>query len=378
MPRRIFSEAMPACSERMRVASCSADISSEKKPTTAPSWLGSSGGRSGRSRQRAQARARHVEGDVGGERRLAHRRAAGEDDQVGRLQPAHLVVEADELGGDAGQVAVALVGVAGHVDGVGQRRVEAEEALAVLVGLGEREQARLGLLDLLLGREVDGRIVGDVDHVLADQDQLAAGGEVVDGAAVVAGVDDGGGVGGEPAEVLRHRQAGVDRLGVLEEGPERDRRRLLARGDQLGGRLVDLLVQRIVEVLRLQEARHAVVRLVVDEDGAEQRLLGLDVVGRGAEGQRVGRSGGVRRGRGGLASERLRSCAARLSRFRPLQAASACRHGVRSHPRMHTRRTNSLGRLPNRRACSQLLAGHQRALRRCASRSSRRCSSVYM
>ena len=36
-PLRIFSEGTAACSESMRVASCSADISSEKKPTTAPS-----------------------------------------------------------------------------------------------------------------------------------------------------------------------------------------------------------------------------------------------------------------------------------------------------------------------------------------------------
>ena len=96
-------------------------------------------------------------------------------------------------------------------------------------------------------------------------------------------------------------ERGVDRLGVLEEGPERDRRRLLARGDQLGQRLVDLLVQRVVEVVRLEEARDAVVRLVVDEDGTEQRLLGLDVVGRGAEGQGVGGLGACGR-LGGLAS----------------------------------------------------------------------------
>ena len=57
--------------------------------------------------------------------------------------------------------------------------------------------------------------------------------------------------------------------------------------DQLGGRLVDLLMQRIVEMLRLEERRDAVVRLVVDEDGAEQRLLGLDVVGRLPEVQRL-------------------------------------------------------------------------------------------
>ena len=36
-PRRMRSEPTPDSSERMRVASCSADISSEKKPTTAPS-----------------------------------------------------------------------------------------------------------------------------------------------------------------------------------------------------------------------------------------------------------------------------------------------------------------------------------------------------
>ena len=56
--------------------------------------------------------------------------------------------------------------------------------------------------------------------------------------------------------------------------------------------LVDLLVQRIVEVVRLEEARDAVVRLVVDEDGAEQRLLGLEIVGCGPEGQGIGGGSG--------------------------------------------------------------------------------------
>ena len=70
-------------------------------------------------------------------------------------RPPILPSSAVRAGGDAGQAAVALVGIAGHLDGGGQRGVEVEEALAVLVGLGQREQARLGLLDLLLGREVD-------------------------------------------------------------------------------------------------------------------------------------------------------------------------------------------------------------------------------
>ena len=94
MPRRILLEAISACSERIREASCSADISSEKKPTTAVSGVPS-----GFSWNRCEALlGGDVEGDVGGERGLAHRRASGEDDQVGGLQAAHHVVEIDQAG----------------------------------------------------------------------------------------------------------------------------------------------------------------------------------------------------------------------------------------------------------------------------------------
>ena len=72
-----------------------------------------------------------VEGDVGGERRLAHARAAGEDDEVGRLQAAHVAVEVAEAGRDAGQRPVALIGPGGHVDGDLQRVGEALEAAVV-------------------------------------------------------------------------------------------------------------------------------------------------------------------------------------------------------------------------------------------------------
>ena len=75
---------------------------------------------------------------------------------------------------------------------------------------------------------------------------------------------------------------------VVEEGLERYRRRLLAGADQLRRRLVDLGVDRVEEMLRQQEGRDAVVGLVVDEDGTEQGLLGLDVVGDMAERQLAG------------------------------------------------------------------------------------------
>ena len=134
---------------------------------------------------------------------------------------------------------------------------------------------------------VDRRIEGGVDHCLADADELAADGEVVDGAAVILGVDDGGGVGGEPTEILRDSQL-ADRLLRLEEGLERDRRRALAAEDQLGGRLVKPPVQRVVEMRGLQEARDAVDRLVVDEDRPEKGLLGFEIMRRRAENRRFG------------------------------------------------------------------------------------------
>ena len=149
-----------------------------------------------------------VVGDVGGERGLAHAGAAGEDDEVGALQAAHHAVEVGEAGGEPGELAVALIGVRRHLDGGGQRLGEALEAAVVVAGLGELDRAALGLLDLVLRPLVDRRIVGGVDDVLADGDQGAAQREVVDGTAVVGGVDDRGRLGGEPCEVLAHRQAG--------------------------------------------------------------------------------------------------------------------------------------------------------------------------
>ena len=120
-----------------------------------------------------------------------------------------------------------LYGASASSIAFGRTVVGLSERLAVACRSRRVRRAASRLLDLLLGREVDRRVVGRVDHVLANQDQAASRGEVVDRAAVVAGVDDGGGVGGEAAQVLRHGEAGIDRLGTLEEGLERDRRRLL-------------------------------------------------------------------------------------------------------------------------------------------------------
>ena len=141
-----------------------------------------------------------VEGDVGGERGLAHAGAAGDDHEIGRLQAAHHLVEVAHAGRDAGEATVALEGLGRHVDGGGERVGEALEAAVVAAGFGDRVELALGLLDLVARRHVDRRVVGAIHDVFADQDQVAPGREVVHRAAVVLGVDDRGRLGREAGE----------------------------------------------------------------------------------------------------------------------------------------------------------------------------------
>ena len=197
-------------------------------------------------------------------------------------RPPILRVEIGQTGRQAGQAAVALIGVRRHVDRGGERLGEALEAAIVAAGLGEFVELALGVLDVALRRRVDRRVVGEVDHVLADRDQIAADREIVDGAAVILGIDDRRRLGGEPRQILIDRQAGDVEV-RRQERLQRHRRRDLAGADQPAGKLENALVDRLEEMLRLEEVGDAVERLVIDEDGAEQRLLGLDIVRRRAE-----------------------------------------------------------------------------------------------
>ena len=227
-----------------------------------------------------------VVGEVGGERRLSHAGPARDDDQVGRLQPAHHAIEVAHAGREAGQLAVALIGVGRHLDRGGEGLGEPLEAAVIAAGLGKLIEPALGVLDLRRRPELDRGVIGDVDHHLADADERAPQREVVDRAAVVGGVDDRGRLGREPGEILARVQPADVEVG-RQEGLERDRRRALAGAHQRGDVLVDLLMQRLEEMLGLEEVGDAIVRLVIDEDRAEQRLLDLDIVRRGAKKRRI-------------------------------------------------------------------------------------------
>ena len=86
------------------------------------------------------------------------------------------------------------------------------------------------------------------------------------------------------------RQAGDVDVGG-QEGLQRHRRGELAGADQAARDVEDLLMDRLEEMLRLEKIADAIKRFVVDENGAEQRLLGLDIVRGGA----IERRGGSRR-----------------------------------------------------------------------------------
>ena len=95
-----------------------------------------------------------------------------------------------------------------HLDRGGQGLGEALEAAVIAAGFGEFIEAALGLFDLILWAFVHRRAVGGIDHLLADADQGAADGEIVNGAAVVESVDDRGRLGGEANQILAGGQSG--------------------------------------------------------------------------------------------------------------------------------------------------------------------------
>ncbi len=224
----------------------------------------------------------NVVGDVGRERGFAHARPAGEDDQIGGLQAAHAGIQIGQSGRQPGQSAVALIGVRRHVDRGRERLREALKSGIVAAAFGDLVELALGFLDVVCRRRLDRRVVGRVDDLLADRDQVAADGEIVDGAPIILGIDDRRRFRGKPRQVLVEREAGDVELG-RQERLQRDRGCDFPGSHQSAGEVEDALMDRFEEVLRCKEIGDAVEGLVIDQDGAEQRLFGFDIMRRRAE-----------------------------------------------------------------------------------------------
>lgn len=263
------------------MASCSADISREEGD------LGSLRDLDRAVFQRALAVGfGRLEGDLGGERRLAHRRAPGEDDQIRAVQAAQLAVETVEAGGDAGDVAFALERRLRHVDGGVDRETQRLELSVLVAGGGQVEERLLGLFDLLLGAGVEVVGIGAVDHLLAQADQLAAQKEVVDQPAVLGRVDDGDCRAGKLGEVLDAADLGQGRI-LLEIVFQRGGAGQLASADQLAAGFEDAGVTVVGKMLGPQEVDDPVEGAVVRQDGAEELDLRLEIVRRAAQRQRI-------------------------------------------------------------------------------------------
>ena len=143
-----------------------------------------------------------------------------------RCSPPIRAIEVGEAGRGAREPAGAIVGGGGHVDGRGEsaseKPMKPESKRPVSASSYSRRFAVP--LDLVPRRRLRRRIVGLVDRVGADLDERAAQREVEQGAAIILGVDDRRGVGGEAGEVLERRARSAMVSSAPQEGLHRQRR----------------------------------------------------------------------------------------------------------------------------------------------------------
>ena len=118
------------------------------------------------------------------------------------MQASHELVELREASGDANNAPIPLEGVGCLIDSGEESVLERPEAALGPAGGGEIEEPLLRGLDLIYGIVLEVMGEGLVDHVLAERDQLAPQVEIVDGAAVILGIDDRDHRAGEPCKVL--------------------------------------------------------------------------------------------------------------------------------------------------------------------------------
>ena len=219
-----------------------------------------------------------VLGDVQREARLADAGPSGEDHEVALLEPGRECVQVREAGADPAHLAAVLVEVVEAIVRVVEEHPQRREP-HVHAPLADREELRLGAVD----RRLDVRAV-----LVPDRGDLARGGDEVpqdclalDDPRVMDGVDGRGRPVAQRGQVRAPAHA-LEPPGPLEglrDGHDVDR---LAAFEQLEDGAVDEAVGLTVEVLRAQELGDLHDGVAVDEDRAEDRLLGVDALGREA------------------------------------------------------------------------------------------------
>ena len=238
-----------------------------------------------------EGRAPHLQPDVGQhperEARLPHARAGAHDVERGGLEPEQDPVQLVVAGGHPGDVGAPLAQLLDPVQPRAQQLVQRAHGVG-RAALAHVEHHLLRLVDRRL--HVLGDRVADVGDLARHADQLAQQRVLLDDRRVVPRVGDrrrvglqrdedrGVADGVEQARALelvghRHRVDGLAPLHEGLDGPE------------------DVPVGRLVEVARAAQLDADRRRVVGQEHRPEQRLLGLEVVGRHARAARHGVGG---------------------------------------------------------------------------------------
>ena len=156
--------------------------------------------------------------------------------------------------------------------------------------LADVEQLALGPIDRLL--DLARILVADPGDLAGRGDEVAQNGLALDDPGVLDGVDGGRGLVGQARQV-RAAADGLELLGAFERlghGDDVDR---LALVKQLEHGRVDGAVGRAVEVLGAEELGDLDDRVTIDEDRAEDGLLGFRALGRQAIDQGGTRCDGI-------------------------------------------------------------------------------------
>ena len=219
-----------------------------------------------------------VLGHVDDERRLAHRRAGGDDHEIGFLESSRAPVEVLEASGDAGD---GVAGLGQEVEPVGDGLGDVADVLRyglVHAAFADLEDQLFGVVEHV-GAGAALRLEGGVGDLVGGGDQAAQRRAFLDDLGVG---DDVGGAGRAFHEVDEIVRA----TGHVELGAGRER---FAQGHVVEGLVgfgefrhdaVDDAVRRTVEVVLREHVGDLEPGVVVEHQAAEERLLGFDGVGR--------------------------------------------------------------------------------------------------
>ncbi|MND83426.1 hypothetical protein D3C80_752900 [compost metagenome] len=200
------------------------------------------------------------------------------------MQTAQLAVQIVQPGSQTGQLALALIGLARHFDGAGQGGGEVDEARGRLARLGQRIEGLFGLFDLFVGGRV--RVGRLLDHLAADADQVATQGQVIDDAGIVGRVGRRGGAVDQVGEVAQTAEL-MKRRVLLEPLHQNGRFGQQALADVVLDRLEQPLVEGLVHMRAAQAVAQPLEHGVVEHQRAQQRLLRLQVMGHGRDGDLI-------------------------------------------------------------------------------------------